>query len=147
MLSLADYYSNMSEKLIFKICALDKSVRELYNPQLTFEDNSTHLDLFTPEDILIKANSTQKIKFNIYIKAIDSLNNRIGFYIFPNINIINTPLRFSVSPIVMNKNDNDVIQCFVDNISNIEYLLKKGTTIAKLCGIRMQSVNIVVKQE
>ena len=141
----------MSDTLIFEIKPLDENIRELYNPHLTFEDNSSKLDLFTPENILIKAHSTQMINFNINVNAYanGSLNNnnRVAFYMFPKINIIKTPLRLSCSPIIIEKYCDNVIHCFVDNISDTEYLLKKGSIIVKLCGILMQKVNIVVKQE
>lgn len=90
-------------------------------------------DLYVPDTIIIPAKSiSYKINFHISTKMTNN-NNNVGFMIVPRSSMgSKTPLRLSNSIGIVDAGYRGNIMVIVDNISNMDYKIDKGSRIVQL---------------
>lgn len=122
-----------------------------------YHSGDSGIDLFCPDNVIIPANTTILIdmKFSCYFHISDEKNNddsddseyiNTNIYIIPRSSIYKTPLRMvdymikiKNTPLIMSNGIGLIdegyrgnIMGIVDNLSNIEYKIKKDTTMFEL---------------
>ena len=142
--------------LLIKV--LSERVREFYENHETYHEGDAGLDLFIPEDTLIKAHSTTIVNLQIAcegFKTKSPLSWRIeqnnytptSFYVYPRSSITKTPLRMANCVGIIDSGYRGPIMCALDNISDIEYVVKRGTRLVQICGPNLEPVTFKLKAE
>jgi len=121
---------------MLKIKTLDDYLTPLYSSRNNFSSDSG-IDIYCPETITVKAHSQGKIDFKIQCemnKYADEDNGVcfVGYLLIPRSSIVKTPLRMSNSIGLIDKNYRGNIMAFVDNISNEDYVIEKGTRLFQI---------------
>ena len=101
------------------------------NPNNPNQDSG--LDLVTSEDIIIPSFARS---YKIHLKTYCSVecDTKIhGYYLYPRSSISKTPLRMANSVGVIDYGYRGEIMACVDNISNEDYMIEKGTRLFQLC--------------
>ena len=130
----------------------NKEVAEYYKDNAGKRDNlntrtpDAGLDLFTPEDITIPAKSTGKLNTRICCEALRHVNDsptsiRVSYYLYLRSSIPSkTPLRLSNSVGIIDSGYRGNIIACLDNISDDDYLIKRGTRLVQLCGPMLEPI-------
>ena len=124
----------------------NSKLRDLYEHHETYHEGDSGLDLFIPEDTLIKARSCKIINLQI---ACEGINNKkpTSFYLYPRSSIVKTPLRLANSVGIIDAGYRGQIMCAFDNISDLEYVVKKGTRLVQICGPYLEPITFKIKNE
>tara|TARA_Y100001970_G_scaffold230519_1_gene286244 strand:+ start:3438 stop:3884 length:447 start_codon:yes stop_codon:yes gene_type:complete len=129
-----------------KIKILDQSVREYYMNHGYYNDGDAGLDLFVPQDTLVKSHSTAMIKLHIACEA--HLPSRpTSFYMYPRSSISKTPLRLANSVGIIDAGYRGPLIVAVDNISDTEYIVRRGTRLVQICGPMLEPITYELKSE
>jgi dUTP pyrophosphatase len=115
----------------------DDEITKLYFQKLNYNDDSG-FDIYTPEETVIPAKSSKIV--NMKIKCEPLFNS--GYYIYPRSSISKTPLRLANSVGIIDKGYRGNIMTALDNISDEDYVIKKGDRIIQLCHPSLQSMEI-----
>ena len=136
---------------------LNERVREFYENHETYHDGDAGLDLFIPEDTLIKAHSTVIINLQIACEGFktksplswktEQHHTPTSFYVYPRSSISKTPLRMANCVGIIDSGYRGPIMCALDNISDIEYVVKRGTRLVQICGPTLEPVTFKLKTE
>ena len=132
---------------------LNEGVREFYEHHGTYNEGDAGLDLFIPEDTLIKAHSSVIINLQIAcegfkFKPIFSTPNiPVSFYVYPRSSITKTPLRMANCVGIIDSGYRGPIMCALDNISDTEYVVKRGSRLVQICGPTLEPVTFKLKAE
>ena len=99
------------------------------------------IDLVIPYDITIPKNAKGcKIKHYISCKPYE----KYGYFLFPRSSISKGPLRMSNSIGIIDYGyRGDIIAC-VDNISDNDFIIKKGTRLFQICAPDLKPINLIV---
>ncbi len=128
---------------------LDNDLINLYSSRLNYSDDAG-VDLYCPETITVKAHSQGKIDFKIQCQMTNiqnSYKDSIEYYSYllvPRSSIVKTPLRMSNSIGIIDKNYRGNIMAFVDNISNEDYVIEKGTRLFQIIKGDLQTLTITI---
>ena len=158
-------------------------IKQLYMNHSSYHKGDSGLDLFVPDDIVLKPNSmgntidmkvscealdmnclkyVQLVKkiFNSYTEQLDDskeiLNNiskvelentNCSYYLYPRSSISKTPLRMSNSTGIIDAGYRGNIIAKVDNISNEEYKIEKGTRLFQICSPSLEEIELEVVDE
>ena len=117
-------------------------VKTMYENHKHYHIGDCGLDLYCPEDILIKAKSTQKIDMKIKCEPFknSSLKTHCSYYLYPRSSISKTPLRMSNSVGIIDSGYRGNLIMVVDNIYNEDYLVKKGQRLCQICSPNLNSI-------
>jgi len=116
----------------------DSYLTELYtNAKIaSLMNTDSGVDLYCPEDVLVKAKETKFINLGIKCSA-TVYNNGIwqpqAYHLYPRSSLSKTPLRLANSVGVIDSGYRGPIIAAVDNIRDEEYLVKKGTRLFQIC--------------
>ena len=117
---------------------------DYYNNFNNYNDDSG-FDLYTPNDITIKPfkliNKGTLVNLEIQCEMIDN-NNNVGYYLYPRSSIYKTPLRLSNSVGIIDAGYRGNIMACVDNHSDSDYIIKKGTRLFQICAGDLSIFNI-----
>jgi dUTP pyrophosphatase len=121
------------------------------------------VDLFCPEEVRIPAKSQGKIDFQVKTEMIKSPVSRgsadaawwnsyadttarvgTGFIIAPRSSIVKTPLRMSNSIGIIDAGYRGNLMAFVDNISDTEFVIEKGTRLFQIVAPDFSPIDVVV---
>ena len=105
-----------------------------YNKK-NYNDDSG-FDLYIPKDIIVPPFNTINKGFMIDLELSCEMiknNNNVGYYLYPRSSIYKTPLRLSNSVGIIDAGYRGNIKVCVDNISNEDYIIKKGTRLFQIC--------------
>ena len=105
-----------------------------YNKK-NYNDDSG-FDLYIPKDINVPPFNTINKGFMIDLELSCEMiknNNNVGYYLYPRSSIYKTPLRLSNSVGIIDAGYRGNIKVCVDNISNEDYIIKKGTRLFQIC--------------
>jgi len=108
---------------------LHESVR--WNP----ESDDAGVDLYCPETIIVPASSQGKINFQIQCRVTKKIFNsciNCGYFLLPRSSIIKTPLRMSNSVGLIDAGYRGDIIAVVDNISDEDFTIEKGTRLFQI---------------
>lgn len=129
-------------------------LQEKYIHHTNYHEGDSGLDLFCPNDILVKSGETVKIDLEIRCEALkDILDSRVfnehfdwdspqfplykkvasSYYLYPRSSIVKTPLRLANSVGIIDAGYRGNIMAFVDNIKDKDYLVEKDTRLFQIC--------------
>ena len=113
-----------------------------------YHEGDAGLDLFTLEDITIKAKTTSKINTGIICEALsDDKTKGLSFFMYPRSSISKTPLRLANSVGIIDRDyRGNLIGCF-DNISNEDYVVEKGTRLLQICAPNLEPITFELVEE
>ena len=116
-----------------------------YNKK-NYNDDSG-FDLYIPKDINVPPFNTINKGFMIDLELSCEMiknNNNVGYYLYPRSSIYKTPLRLSNSVGIIDAGYRGNIKVCVDNISNEDYIIKKGTRLFQICSGDLSIFNTVI---
>ena len=129
--------------MYLEILPLNDDVKSMYENHSTFHEGDAGLDLFCPEDIVVKAGETViidlKIQCQAFIKDIYKFLDNCSckyyssYYLYPRSSISKTPLRMANSVGIIDAGYRGNIMMPVDNIKNEDYTIKKGDRLCQIC--------------
>jgi len=128
----------------------NQELKDLYSKRSNFTEDSG-IDLYCPNDIIIPSHTQGKINFEIKCQMINE-NKFYAYFLLPRSSIVKTPLRMSNSIGLIDSTYTGYIMAFVDNISDKEYIIKKGDKIfqiahSSLCPLQYELTNELRKTE
>jgi len=128
---------------------VNDDVRKFYITHSHFHEGDCGLDLYCPDDILIKAHSTVKIDMKIQCEAFKNKNSdtNISYYMYPRSSIVKTPLRMSNSIGIIDAGYRGNLSLVVDNIYDHDYLVKKGQRICQICSPTLENITFKLVDE
>ena len=115
---------------------------DLYHPVVN--KNDAGIDIYIPEDIIIPAKSQVRIPLGIHCSVLKTTClsfphgenfttvEPISFFLLPRSSISKTPLRVSNSIGLIDAGYRGELQAPVDNISEDEYKIKRGTRLFQI---------------
>ena len=99
-------------------------------------DDDSGFDLYITKDTIIKPfksiNKGTLIDLEIQCEMIDN-NNNVGYYLYPRSSIYKTPIRLSNSVGIIDAGYRGNIMACVDNHSDKDYKIEKGTRLFQIC--------------
>jgi dUTP pyrophosphatase len=104
------------------------------------------LDLFCPEDLTIPARSTGKMDTKICCEALRNHNDsptakRVSYYLYLRSSTpTKTPLRLANSVGIIDSGYRGNIIACLDNNSDSDFIVKKGTRLVQLCGPMLEPI-------
>ena len=111
------------------------------------ESDDAGVDLYCPETLIIPAHSQGKINFGIQCcvtkKVFNSCIN-CGYFLLPRSSIIKTPLRMSNSVGLIDAGYRGNIMAVVDNISDKDFIIEKGTRYFQIANSQLIAFSNVV---
>ena len=143
---------------------LNDEVKEMYTNHETFNPGDSGLDLFTPEDVLIKCGETAFIKLGIKCEMKKMENsqatcNPSSFYLYPRSSISKTPLILKNSVGIIDSGyRGELIAAvqFIPTVENIQsimegvtpvYKIPKGSRLVQICTPDLSEFNYVLKDD
>ena len=108
----------------------------LYTDKTVYFDAG--IDLYTPNSVIVKKNTTEKINHEIKCSMNrvnpDGTKSPVCYYLYPRSSTgAKTPLRLSNSVGIIDAGYRGNIMACVDNHSNKDYTIKKGTRLFQIC--------------
>ena len=141
-------------KMLLKIKVLDESVRELYLNHGSYNEGDSGLDLFVPEDTLCKSGQTTFVNLQIACEAFKKRRvlgttglESTSFYMYPRSSISKTPLRLANSIGIIDAGYRGPLIAAFDNISDVEYVIKRGTRLLQICSPTLDPITFQLKNE
>ena len=125
-----------------RILANNQDVAELYKNHSTYHQGDSGLDVFFPDEINVGAKETKLINLKIKCEAWKNSNNPepYSYYLFPRSSISKTPLRMSNSVGIIDAGYRGNLMVSVDNISDDDFLIEKGSRLFQICGPTLSSI-------
>ena len=133
--------------MILIIKPLNDNVREFYTNHTSYHEGDAGIDLFIPEDVVVKAHSTSYVNLNIACEAVNNDGKNLSYYMYPRSSLSKTPLRLANSVGIIDAGYRGPIICALDNISDTEYELNRGTRLVQICGPVLQIIKIKIREE
>ena len=127
----------------------DNSYPDLYNPEINRGDSG--VDLYVPEDVVVPAGGKVKIRLGVHCEMLKkckitfpaggeyTLLEPVGFLLFPRSSIYKTPLRLANSIGLIDSGYRGELMACVDNISDSEYMVEKGTRLFQIVNSDLSS--------
>ena len=112
-----------------------KSFTDIYKKNECYSDDSG-FDLYVTDDTIIQpfknVNKGTLIDLQIKCEMIDNDTN-VGYYLYPRSSIYKTPIRLSNSVGIIDAGYRGNIMACVDNHSDKDYKIEKGTRLFQIC--------------
>lgn len=106
----------MSQKYTLEILPENEDVRNFYLARLNFDDDAG-VDLFTPQNIVIKPQTVEKLDLKIKCRMVDSNGNTVSYFMYPRSSIANTNLMLANSVGIIDKGYRGSIKAALRNLS------------------------------
>lgn len=110
------------------ILIIHESLKNKYDDKK--ESTDSGLDLYCPEDTIIKAHETKLIPLGVKCEPI---NYNGGYYLFARSSIYKTPLMLANHVGIIDQTYRGEIMAAVRNLSNQDYKVDKFTRLFQLC--------------
>ena len=107
-------------------------IAKMYENHSHYHEGDSGLDLYCPQNIVVKPGETVKIDLKIQCEAFNDKGN-VSYYLYPRSSIVKTPLRLSNSIGIIDAGYRGNIKAFVDNIKTYEYTIEKGHRLFQIC--------------
>ena len=109
-------------------------VAKMYENHSHYHEGDSGLDLYCPQDIVVKPGETVKIDLKIQCEALNlGETDNVSYYLYPRSSIVNTPLRLANSVGIIDAGYRGNIMAYVDNIKTEEYRIEAGTRLFQIC--------------
>lgn len=113
---------------------IDTPHKNFYKERAAAYEGDAGLDLFFPNDVTIPAKSTVLVDFEVKCKMIEHHNAAcVSYYLYPRSSIYKTPLRMANSVGIIDSMYRHNIKAAVDNTSENDYTVVKGTRLFQIC--------------
>lgn len=109
------------------------TLEEQYTNHSHYHEGDSGLDLFCPENILVKAGETVKIDLQIQCEALKNNGSNMSYYLYSRSSIVKTPLRLANSVGIIDAGYRGNIMAYVDNIKTEDYIVERGTRLFQIC--------------
>lgn len=139
----------MFDIMILNMKVDNDELKEKYTTTYTNVSGDAGIDLFVPETITIPAKQLGfKIDHLISCEA-TILNNPVSYYLYPRSSMGGrTPLRMSNSVGIIDSGYRGRIIGMVDNISDEDFVVEKGTRLFQICPPTLNNpINLNIVQE
>ena len=123
----------------------NEEVAKMYVNHSHYHEGDSGLDLYCPQDIVVKPGETVNIDLKIQCEAFNLGN--VSYYLYPRSSIVNTPLRLANSVGIIDAGYRGNIMAFVDNIKNYEYTIEKGQRLFQICSNDLSPIIFNVVKE
>lgn len=128
--------------------------REFYNNHGIAYEGDSGIDLFFPNEIVVKAKSTQLIDLEVSCEF-KKLNSRFtassqsffenkSYFLVPRSSISKTPLRMANSIGIIDAGYRDSLKVAVDNTSDTDFVVKRGTKLFQIISPNLEEINVVL---
>lgn len=127
---------------------------DLYENHSSVHKGDSGIDLFFPEDVIVKAKSTSLLdlglscelkEINQTFKSADqSFFVNKSYYLYPRSSIYKTPLRMANSVGIIDAGYRGNIKVAVDNTSDSDYEIKKGIRLFQICSPDLKQMKMVL---
>ena len=137
----------MDSVLILHVYVQDETLSTLYNDRKSNHSTDSGIDLYCPEEIVVKARQQAKINFEIKARLDECTlngNTQRGYFLFPRSSIVKTPLRMSNSIGLIDADYKGNICAFVDNISEQDYTISRHQRLFQLVGPSLRPMSLSV---
>ena len=132
--------------MYLKILPENQEVRDLYSNHSTYHEGDSGLDLFFPYDVVIGPNETKIIDLKVKCEAIN-LGINVSYYLYPRSSISKSPIRMANSVGIFDAGYRGNIIAKVDNISDEDYKIEKGTRLFQICGPCLEKISFEIVQD
>lgn len=105
----------------------------VYKGHTHYNPGDSGIDLFIPEDIIIKGGETVIIDLGVKCEAINDNGNGCSYYLYPRSSICRTPLRLSNSVGIIDRGYRGNIKAAFDNIKGDTFKINKGERLVQIC--------------
>ena len=155
----------MIELIELRIKTEDPLIAEMYIGHSHYNSGDGGIDLFFPEDVLVKAGENMLIDLKIKCEMLETtviegfsavysgsgwyedsrITKNVSYYMIPRSSISKTPLILHNSIGLIDSKYRNTIKAPVVNFSKTEdFLIKKGTRLFQICHPNLISINVKV---
>lgn len=124
-----------------------KTYTDLYINHKSAYEGDAGLDLFFPNDLTIRRNSTMLVDLEISCKMVDANGIPTSLFLFPRSSIYKTPLRLANSVGIIDSGYRGNIKVALDNKSNNDYAITRGTKLFQLCKGNLEPFTVKIVNE
>jgi len=138
-----------AKKEQFEFVFANETVASFYgNEENQKTGENAGIDLFIPDDILISAKGSQLIDLQVtaVLRSVDGTNTS-AFWLIPRSSISKTPLRLANSIGLIDAGYRNTLKVAVDNISNADYVISKGTRLFQISAPSLAPLKWAKKEE
>lgn len=121
---------------------IDTQHKKFYEGTAAAYEGDSGLDLFFPNDITVPAKTTVLIDFEVKCQMNGEDGKPISYYLYPRSSIYKTPLRMANSVGIIDSMYRYSIKAAVDNISEKDYKVLKGTRLFQICAPTLCSFRV-----
>lgn len=121
--------------MFIELNPLNEITYDFYKKHKHYHEGDSGLDLYCPDDILVKKGETVKIDLQIKCAAYKDKSKEkwSSYYLYPRSSIIKTPLRMANSVGIIDSGYRGNLLFVVDNIKSYDYLIRKGERLCQIC--------------
>jgi dUTP pyrophosphatase len=127
---------------------------DLYSGHASAFEGDSGIDLFFVEDVVVKAGETMLIDLEVacelrqlsstFASKGQTFYGNLSYFLYPRSSIYKTPLRMSNSVGIIDSKYRNTIKAPVDNISDQDYTISKGTRLFQICAPNLQEIKLVL---
>ena len=127
---------------------------DLYSNHKAAYEGDSGIDLFFVKDVVVKATETILVDLEVscelrqmsstFASRGQSFYGNLSYYLYPRSSIYKTPLRMSNSVGIIDSKYRNTIKVPVDNISDADYTITKGTRLFQICAPNLGEMKLVL---
>ncbi len=121
---------------------IDTPHKEFYEGRAAAYEGDAGLDLFFPKDVIIPSKSTMLIDFEVKCQMNGEDRKPVSYYLYPRSSIYKTPLRMANSVGIIDAMYRHSIKAAVDNTSEQDYTILRGTRLFQICAPTLSSFRV-----
>lgn len=121
--------------------------RELYKAHSVAYEGDAGIDLFFPRDVLVPGRGSALIDLEVSCEMKTPSGSNVSYYLYPRSSISKTPVRMSNAVGIIDSMYRHNIKVAVDNISEDNYLIKKGTKLFQICSPCLSRLKLNIVDE
>ena len=125
---------------------IDTPHEKFYQGRTVAYEGDSGLDLFFPNDVLVPAKSTVLVDFEVKCMMTGDDDKPVSYYLYPRSSIYKTPLRMANSVGIIDSMYRHSIKVPVDNISEKDYTILKGTRFFQICSPNLSSFKVELEE-
>ena len=122
-------------------------LQEKYINHTNYHEGDSGLDLFCPNDILVKSGETVKIDLEIRCEALNNNRNNVSYYLYPRSSIVKTPLRLANSVGIIDAGYRGNLMAAVDNTGDAPYTIEAGQRLFQITGRYLEPIDLTLVEE
>lgn len=136
----------MSKETFTIDCLNDKVLKGLYFASIAErKEGDSGIDLFCTEDCSVPAHANGfTLDFKIVCERIVNNGKNGSYYLYPRSSISKTPLRLANSVGIIDAGYRGHIMAKVDNLSDSEYIIKRGDRLFQICMPDLTMPNVIL---